>query len=57
MKQHRFWAYAMVFCAVMAVWTGRKHALAPSWKLGSAHATDACPPAMSRRGAGVRFPL
>lgn len=57
MKQHKFWAYAMVFCAVMAVWTGRKHALAPSWKLGSAHATDACPPAMSRRGAGVRFPL
>ncbi len=26
MKQHKFWAYAMVFCAVMAVWTGRKHA-------------------------------
>lgn len=26
MKQHRFWAYAMLFCAAMAVCTGRKHA-------------------------------
>lgn len=26
MKQHKFWAYAMIFCAIMAVYTGRKHA-------------------------------
>ena len=26
MKQHKFWAYAMVVCAIMAVYTGRKHA-------------------------------
>ena len=26
MKQHRFWAYAMVVCAVMAIYTGKKHA-------------------------------
>ncbi|WP_425429848.1 DUF6219 family protein [Collinsella vaginalis] len=26
MKQHRFWAYAMVFCAVMAIYTGHKRA-------------------------------
>lgn len=26
MKQHKFWAYAMVVCAVMAIYTGKKHA-------------------------------
>ena len=26
MKQHRFWAYAMVVCAVMAIYTGKKRA-------------------------------
>ena len=26
MKQHKFWAYAMIFCALMAVYTGKKRA-------------------------------
>lgn len=25
MKQHRFWAYAMIVCALMCVYTGKKH--------------------------------
>ncbi|WP_420319481.1 DUF6219 family protein [Faecalicatena contorta] len=25
MKQHKFWAWAAVFCFVMAIYTGHKH--------------------------------